>query len=150
MALPTTGDLLLTATKTTDFNQYEFTANARYLKLLGFGRFNNAGDTRVSVWSAVGEIEFYGTLALSVEDNEFKNKVVLFPIPTSDMLFLKNINGVKLVTIYAMDGKKVLEKFLDSSSETSINVSSLSNGAYIVNLINEKQKKQSKMIIISK
>jgi poly(beta-D-mannuronate) lyase len=66
------------------------------------------------------------------------------------MLFLKNINGVKLVTIYAMDGKKVLEKFLDSSSETSINVSSLSNGAYIVNLINEKQKKQSKMIIISK
>jgi hypothetical protein len=49
-----------------------------------------------------------------------------------------------------MDGKKVLEKFLDSSSETSINVSSLSNGAYIVNLINEKQKKQSKMIIISK
>jgi poly(beta-D-mannuronate) lyase len=150
MALPTTGDLLLTATKTTDFNQYEFTANARYLKLLGFGRFNDAGDTRVSVWSAVGEIEFYGTLALSVEDNEFKNKVVLFPIPTSDMLFLKNINGVKLVTIYAMDGKKVLEKFLDSSSETSINVSSLSNGAYIVNLINEKQKKQSKMIIISK
>ena len=150
MALPTTGDLLLTATNTTDFNQYEFTANARYLKLLGFGRFNNAGDTRVSVWSAVGEIEFYGTLALSVEDNEFKNKVVLFPIPTSDMLFLKNINGVKLVTIYAMDGKKVLEKFLDSSSETSINVSSLSNGAYIVNLINEKQKKQSKMIIISK
>jgi poly(beta-D-mannuronate) lyase len=150
MALPTTGDLLLTATNTTDFNQYEFTANARYLKLLGFGRFNDAGDTRVSVWSAVGEIEFYGTLALSVEDNEFKNKVVLFPIPTSDMLFLKNINGVKLVTIYAMDGKKVLEKFLDSSSETSINVSSLSNGAYIVNLINEKQKKQSKMIIISK
>lgn len=150
MALPTTGDLLLTATSTTDFNQHEFTANARYVKLLGYGRFNSAGDTRVSVWSAIGEIEFYGTLALSVEDNELTNKVVLYPIPTNDILFLRNINDVKLITIYAMDGKKVLEKPLDSSSETSINVSSLSNGAYIVNLINEKQMKQSKMILISK
>jgi len=150
MALPTSGDLLLTATNTTDFNQYEISSNARYVKLLGYGRFNSAGYTRVSVWSAVREIEFYGELALSVDDNELTNKVIIYPVPANDKLFLKNVNGANLITIYSMDGRQVLNKTVNSTSETSIDVSSLSDSAYIINLLNENQLKQSKMILISR
>ena len=49
-----------------------------------------------------------------------------------------------------MDGRLVLEKTLNSNSELSLDVSSLSNGAYIINLTNGNQLNQSKMILISK
>ncbi|WP_111708579.1 chondroitinase-B domain-containing protein [Lutibacter citreus] len=69
--LPETGDLLLTATGTTEFNKYEVNTDARYVKLIGYGRFNSAGDTRASAWSAIGEIEFYGNEAgLSGDDDQ--------------------------------------------------------------------------------
>ena len=64
MILPVSGELLLTATSTTDFNQYEVNSTARYIKLIGYGRFNSDGDTRKSAWNAIGEIEFYGDLSV--------------------------------------------------------------------------------------
>ena len=36
MVLPTSGDLILTATNTMDFNQYEITTSARYVKIIGY------------------------------------------------------------------------------------------------------------------
>lgn len=152
MVLPETGDLLLTATGTTDFNQYLVDAQARYIKLLGFGRFNSASDTRTSQWNAIGEIEFFGDLnALSVDENLLNNKVYMYPNPVKSILTFKNIKDhVKSIQIYSLDGRKVLEKPVDASvSETSINLSSFSNGAYIVNINNGTQFKQSKMVIVS-
>ncbi len=152
MALPTSGDLLITTTTGTfdDFDQYEISANARYVKLIGYGRFNSAGDTRSSVWTNITEIEFYGNSTLSVDDIELANKVKIYPIPANDILYIKNINGVNLINIYSMDGRLVLEKSLNTNSEISLDVSSLSNGAYIINLSNGSNSSQSKMILISK
>lgn len=150
MVLPTSGDLLLTATNTTDFNQYEVnTVEARYLKLIGYGRFNSDGDTRKSVWSAVGEIEFYGSGIVSVDENELANKTVIYPVPTSDLLHLKNINGVNLISIYSLDGAKIMDKKITGSeSEVNLNVSSMPTGSYIIVLKGE-QIYQSKRFIIS-
>ena len=68
MVLPTSGDLILTATNTKDFNQYEVNpVEARYVKIIGFGRYNSDGDARTSVWSAVGEIEFYGSATVALD-----------------------------------------------------------------------------------
>jgi len=153
MALPTTGDLLLTATNTTEFNQYEITANARYVKLIGYGRFNSTGDTRTSAWNAVSEIEFYGTSSsLSVDDNALNNKVVMYPVPVKDVLTLKNIgNNVNLIKVYNMDGRKVMEKSINSTVfEHKIDLSSISNGAYILNFSNQGKTLETKMIIISR
>lgn len=148
--LPTSGDLLLTATNTTDFNQYEVpTVEVRYLKLIGYGRFNSDGDTRESVWSAVGEIEFYGSGIVAVDENEFANKTLIYPVPTNDLLHLKNINGIDLIAVYGMDGTKIMDKKLSSSaSEAILNVSSIPNGAYIVVLKGERVH-QSKRFMIS-
>jgi poly(beta-D-mannuronate) lyase len=150
--LPTTGDLLLTATSTTDFNQYEITAdvNARYVKLMGYGRFNSAGDTRTSVWSAVGEIEFFEPLVLSVDETVLKNDILLYPLPVKDILYIQNLDdSIKTIKLYSMDGRKVIEKKITGSAqEISLAVSSLVNGMYIVNFYNGRNS-VSKMIVVS-
>ena len=140
MVLPTSGDLILTATNTTDFNQYEVNIpEVRYVKLMGYGRYNSAGDSRTSVWSAVGEIEFYGSTTVSIDENEVANKTLIYPIPTKDILHLKNMKGVNLITVYDIDGRKIMDKKITSStSETNLNVSSISNGSYILMLKGEQ------------
>mgnify|MGYP006095108139 CR=1 FL=1 len=150
--LPTSGDLVLTATNTTYFNQYEFTANvnARYVKLLGYGRFNSIGDTRTSIWTAIGEIEFYGAQVLSIDEVDLQNSISLYPVPTKNKLHVKALNiQIDRIEIYSLEGKKVIERNLDTNAdELTINTSFLINGAYIVNLSNSTQM-ISKMIVIS-
>ncbi|WP_034040878.1 chondroitinase-B domain-containing protein [Wocania ichthyoenteri] len=151
MVLPTSGDLLLTATSTTDFNQYEITAdvNARYVKLMGYGRFNSTGDTRTSVWSAVGEIEFYGSSSLSVDEVNQENKIVLYPMPAKNILHVKSLNNViKTMQIYSLDGRKIIEKAINSTS-TEIDTSLISNGTYIINFSSDSRVNSSKMLIVS-
>ena len=129
--LPTSGDMILTATNTTDFNQYQInTTEARYVKLLGYGRYNSAGDTRTSIWSAIGEIEFYGSSTVSIDENEAANKTLIYPIPTKDILHLKNTKGVDMISIHSMDGRKIIDKMI-SESKVNLNVSFLSGGPYV-------------------
>lgn len=138
--LPTTGELLFTAINTTDFNQYELESavEARYIKLVGFGRYNAAGDTRVSIWSAIGEIEFYGTSLVSTSDIEFTNHTLIYPVPAQDVLHLENANDVNLISVYSMDGRKVLDKNLSGfDTEIDLNISSIPNGSYFIILKGE-------------
>ena len=132
--LPTTGDMLLTATNTTDFNQYEVTApSARYVKLVGYGRYNSDGDTRTSVWNAIGEIEFYGLLTVSTDETELANKTIIYPNPAKDLLQLENLNEVEVISIYSMDGRKMMDRKLTSApSAIDLDVSSLANGSYMI------------------
>ena len=151
MILPTTGDLLLTATSTTDFNQYEITAevNARYVKIMGYGRFNSAGDTRTSVWSAVGEIEFFEPLSLSVDEPGLKDEILLYPVPVKDMLYIKNLDdAIKTIKLYSINGRKLLErKVTNSSQEISLDLSSLVNGIYIVDFYNGTNSVSRKIVV---
>ncbi|PWH82168.1 alginate lyase [Algibacter marinivivus] len=151
MILPISGDLLLTTkTGTNDFNQYEITETARYVKMIGFGRFNPANN-RTSEWSTISEIEFYGSSTLSVSEFDLQNKILFYPVPTSDILNIKSISNSSLdkVQVYTLDGRKVIEKQLhNTTNKTSLDTSSLVNGAYIVNLSSDNQV-VSKMIVIS-
>ena len=135
MALPTIGDLLLTATGTTDFNQYEIMVNARYVKLVGYGRFNNAGDTRTSVWSAISEIEFFGTQSnLSINNNDLVNGIKLYPVPAKNLLYIKNLtNAINTIKVYSLEGRKLLEKqVLGVTQNLSLDISSIGSGTYII------------------
>ncbi|AUP78684.1 chondroitinase-B domain-containing protein [Flavivirga eckloniae] len=152
MALPTTGDLLLTATSTTDFNQYEVTANARYIKLIGYGRFNSAGDTRKSVWNAVGEIEFYGTQSsLSTKDIDH-TEISIFPVPAKDVINIRTSGlNINKINVYSLDGRLVMNKDVTTpKSQIILNISSLLNGPYLINFSNDSGLRESKMIIISR
>ena len=137
--LPTSGELLFTATNTTDFNLYEVNSiEASYVKLIGFGRFNSDGDTRTSVWSSVGEIEFYGTDLVNTDEIEFANKTLLYPNPAQNILHLENLNKVDLISIYHMDGRKMMDKYLTGTElEIDLDISSIFNGSYILVLKGE-------------
>jgi poly(beta-D-mannuronate) lyase len=150
--LPTTEDLLLTATNTMDFNLYEITANARYVKMIGFGRFNSAGDSRTSAWSTIAEIEFFGSESLSIGEEEFLKYVSIYPIPTNNNLTIKVLNNteIEFVKIYSLTGKLILDKTAEfTNSEFSIDLSNLESGTYILNLTNSEGLKVSKQIIVS-
>ena len=123
---------------TTEFNQFELDANARYIKLIGFGRFNSAGDERKSIWSAVGEIEFYKASTLSVNENRIINKISFFPVPFKELLNIKSgQDPIEKVIIYNITGKKVFEKKLNKPLlKLNLNLSFLDNGLYIVKTYN--------------
>lgn len=59
--IPRSGDIQLSQSATADFQAHEIpeTLNAKYVKLVSFGRFNAAGDTRKSAWNNYTQIEFY-------------------------------------------------------------------------------------------
>lgn len=153
MILPTTGDLLLTATGTTDFNEYEVGAEAIYVKIVGFGRFDSTGVTKKSDWIAVTEIEFYGdAVSLSVDDNEFNKNISIYPVPAKDHLNIKMLSdkGIDNVKIFNIEGKLMMEKRIDNSQlEFSINIEALPSGTYILNLSGDYGVNGSKMIIVT-
>lgn len=138
--LPVSSDLILSATSTTDFNQYEISGgvSARYIKLIGFGRFNSDGDTRKSAWSAIGEIEFYGASSLSTENFNALSDVAIYPVPAKNELYIKSANqNIKEIKLFSMDGRKVLEKKLSNTNQnSSLNISMLKSGVYIVKIGN--------------
>ena len=149
--LPTTGDLVITTTSGTyeDFDQYEITVNARYVKLVGFGRFNAAGDTRASAWNNITEIEFFGTSTLSIDDNQ-KHKLTLYPNPAKQSILIENTyNTIISIHIYSIQGKKVLEKaFPKPVAKVKMDVSSLTDGVYMVSLIDDNGSQTSKKLLV--
>ena len=150
MLLPTSGDLILTATNTMDFNQYEITTSARYVKMIGFGRFNSTGDTRTSAWSTIAEIEFFGSETLSLDESSFENQLQLFPNPTSELINIKTqLNTLDTIKILSLTGKKVLEMNVKATETAfNINVSKLAKGTYLLVFFKENKLKASKKIII--
>ena len=150
MLLPTSGDLIFTATNTMDFNQYEITTSARYVKMIGFGRFNSTGDTRTSAWSTIAEIEFFGTETLSLEETSFENQLQLFPNPTSELINIKTkLNTLDTIKILSLTGVKVLEMDVKATETAfNINVSKLAKGTYLLVFFKENKLKASKKIII--
>lgn len=149
--LPTSGDLLLTATSTTDFNQYQVDVDARYVKLIGFGRFNSDGNSRKSAWTAITEIEFYGPSSLSVNDLTSAKDlgIEIYPNPVKGQkLFIKRTsNDFNSVHVYSLIGQKVLDVQLHNNDIEEINVSSLKSGIYFVKISNGKQKAIKKIIV---
>jgi len=150
MVLPTSGDLILTATNTMDFNQYEITTSARYVKIIGYGRFNSAGNTRTSAWSTIAEIEFFGSETLSIDETFFENQLQLFPNPTNGLINIKtNLNTLDTIKVFSLTGKKVLEMDVNTTETAfNMNVSKLAKGTYIMVFFKKNQFKASKKIII--
>ena len=153
MILPTSGDLLFTATGTTEFNKYEISAEAQYVKVIGYGRFNSDGDDRESAWSAIGEIEFYGEAegTAAIEDFDFNKNVLVYPVPAKNTLNIKMLEdkGINNVKIFSLDGRLVIEKQIEYSNiALPINVETLATGSYILNL-SGTQGNVSKMILIT-
>lgn len=73
------------------------------------------------------------TTALSTEENtSLDSNLELYPNPTNSILNFKAKEKIKSVIIYDVSGRSVLE--LNSENITNTDISSLSNGIYIVKL----------------
>jgi len=88
---------------------------------------------------------------LSVFESELENDVKITPVPAKNFIYLKNTKNVSFINISTIDGKKIIEKSINNNnSEITLDVSSLSNGTYIINLFNKNlSSNQSKLILIS-
>src|SRR5690606_35919064 len=89
--------------------------------------------------------------SLSVDNLEMTSGFSVYPNPANNIVNLQiNQDGNYTVKIYDITGKEVLAKapeFLTSSSTSSLNVSSLSQGMYIISMEGENQSFSKKLII---
>lgn len=141
MVLPESGDLILTATNTTDFNQYEVSIDeARYIKLVGYGRYNSNGDSRTSAWSAISEIEFYGAGEVNnVADFEIQS-VYIYPNPFTNTISIENpLDGPSEMRLYDMVGRELMSTTLGTQKENTVDLSSLQKGTYIITVSGDNQ-----------
>jgi poly(beta-D-mannuronate) lyase len=119
----------------------------KYVKLIGNGQ-----TTGTSRFTTIHEIEFYGNAStLSVNDKPLANTFKMYPNPVKDILTLSQMkNRATMVEVFAMDGRKVMEKPIKTlEADIQVDVSTLSNGAYILNVLNEDATRHSKMFMVS-
>lgn len=73
-----------------------------------------------------------------INDPELGNKILVYPNPTSDIIFVKMdvpVTSGNSVQFYSLDGKLLLEKNLDNGEQVSeFNLSDFSNGIYLMQL----------------
>lgn len=129
---------------TTDgLENYLFTAEARYVRINGYGNSS-------STWTSISEVEIYAGGALSLDENNFSEKIKIYPIPARGTLNIevegKNIESVDL---YTMDGKRVISEKVDNNkNKKRIDISELPGGLYIVYLTTQDGLKGTKKVII--
>lgn len=106
------------------------------------------------VWSAWSTLKTFTTPAMKMESAEpYNDKILLYPNPTSNLLFLKS-NGVevfKSIEIYNSLGvKMVVQKDNLSGVTESLNVETLSAGMYFILIITESGKVYNEKFLIRK
>ncbi len=89
-----------------------------------------------------------GSGLLSVEE-PIEINFIIYPNPAKDIIVVSSDYQLNTITIYNMLGKRILEQ-LPNDNEVTIDISSLSNGIYLVNLKTETGNSISKKVIISK
>lgn len=75
------------------------------------------------------------TYDLSVNDFDISN-INFYPNPTKDILYFDNPNSIEFdVVIYDLNGKLILQKEMNSSKVSKLNISHLNKGNYLLNII---------------
>lgn len=74
-------------------------------------------------------------LGISTYSENSKISPVIYPNPSSDYIKFSNIEENTSIDIYSIDGKLILQDII--SSNTSINISHLQKGIYVVNIANK-------------
>ncbi len=93
-------------------------------------------------------IEEVETLSLEAS-TKLDNELMIVPNPATNILSIKNISKkIDFIQIISLEGKKIMDKSINTQTAIDLDISSLPNGSYIVNLIG-KQFKKSKTILIS-
>ncbi|REC63488.1 hypothetical protein DRF65_05160 [Chryseobacterium pennae] len=105
----------------------------------------------VGIWSTPNNLNFDVTnftvtpSSLGLNETEMKkNSLEVYPNPVQDILNFSNLKGNADVTVFNMQGQKVMEKHI--KADETMNVSELISGTYMVNVINNNNKKTFKVL----
>ncbi len=82
--------------------------------------------------------------------NYFLNKIRIYPNPSKNQITIENNSEIShnyLLSLKNVQGQEVISEKINFAKAYSIDVSSLSNGVYILNLQNEKENFISKIVI---
>jgi hypothetical protein len=109
--------------------------------------FENSPSTPVSyVWSFGARFNLNDVYTIGISEAITYPTISLFPNPSRNVIFL---NGLEYpaydLLIYDIAGQLVLSKHHQTTN--SINISELSNGAYLLNVIQGQQHYQLKLIV---
>jgi hypothetical protein len=77
---------------------------------------------------------FYFYRSPMSSDNFTTSKVKLYPNPTSNVLNIESLGTIQTISVYNVLGQEVINKALSSTS-TSLDVSSLNSGIYVVKTV---------------
>ena len=86
---------------------------------------------------------------VSSENSELNNnEKIIFTNLIEDRLFVKNLpQEISSIQIFSIDGRKIMDKNIDSVAEVNIDVSSITKGVYIL-IFRGKQIHQVKLFMI--
>ncbi len=104
------------------------------------------GDIDVISTGLGDEINWYGNTSTVLSTNEFeKLSISVFPVPSKDVLFIKNYSGFNIdqILLYDINGKLLIEQ---NQNFKYVNISGLSNGIYLLNLLTDTGKFTKKII----
>ncbi|MFC2090047.1 family 16 glycosylhydrolase [Bacteroidota bacterium] len=67
---------------------------------------------------------------------EIQEKIKVYPVPSSDMLYVSGLEGFSTISVYNMQGKRI-EQITDISGTTcTLNISEYNGGVYILRIVN--------------
>ena len=93
----------------------------------------NDGSTNSYLISSINKITF-GTLSALKETSSQESQILLYPNPSKDIIFLKNISVNETnVSVFSLDGACVLSVKI-SDVDNGVDVSSLSKGIYVLKI----------------
>ncbi len=129
----------LTQGMQTSSNRYVFwyKKSVYPLMIINFGSNNFTAPTSV----------FFDGDAISTKIDEFDNNISIYPNPTSDLINISGIYNAHIM-LYDIDGKMIYSEKIEKN-KTSINLSNINNGIYILRII-ENNKIINKQIIINR
>lgn len=98
---------------------------------MGYARIpNGSGNFVIQSPTFNGNNEALGTNA-----QDWASMIRIFPNPTHDVISIKSdLIGIQTVAVYNLQGQRLLEQQLDSKLNATIDIQSLSNGMYLVEL----------------
>ncbi|WP_152287370.1 chondroitinase-B domain-containing protein [Flavicella marina] len=116
---------------------------AKYVKYLGFGQ-----PKRPSKWNTITEIDFYSKNGnLSTSSNQLE-EVSIYYVAADESLHLDQLSNVNSYALYSIEGKKLVEKNVETTRSILI-VADFASGVYVVQLLTNNTQ-VSRLILIQK
>lgn len=139
------GEIKIANTKVEEWEQltYDFSSHMGnpYDQIVIFPDFNARGSDNIIYFDEVYGEEAMATSVNHVSENEFS----MFPNPASEKLFIQSTKEVEGLIIYSITGKMLISE-MNLGFETTLDISDLSKGMYLVETIINGKKQIKKLI----